>query len=101
MPAIPDPSLGPLSKQYFMEKQPAFQGMAGLPDWVNMLLYYKYQITGDRFICYKKVFIHPVFTESAHWADSVIESRCPWPASYVCPLPVKFISRPLIGPQVT
>ena len=27
-----------------------------------------------------------LFTESAHWADSVIESRCPSVCVYVCPL---------------
>ena len=34
-----------------------------------------------------------IFTESAHWADSVIESRCPSVCVCVCmcPLPVKFI----------
>ena len=48
-----------------------------------------------------------LFTESAHWADSVIELRCPSVCPSVClsvcvcPLDVEFISRPLIGPQVT
>ena len=46
-----------------------------------------------------KIFL--IFTELAHWADSVIESRCPYVCTSVGPLPVKFISRPLIGPQVT
>ena len=42
-----------------------------------------------------------VFTESAHWADSVIELQCPSVDLFVCPLPMQFFSRPLIGPQVT
>ena len=33
--------------------------------------------------------IKNIFTESAHWADSVIESRCPYVGVYVCLTPVK------------
>ena len=43
-----------------------------------------------------------LFTESVHWADSVIESPCPSVSMFVCLChQVQFFSRPLIGPQVT
>ena len=40
---------------------------------------------------------HAIFTNSALWAELVRESTCPC----VCPLPMRFFSRPLIGSQVT
>ena len=36
-----------------------------------------------------------IFTESATWADSVIESRCPYVCIYVCMFPVKKTSPPI------
>ena len=42
-----------------------------------------------------------IFIESAHWADSIIESRCPSVCVCVCPFSMRVFSRPLIGPQVT
>ena len=57
------------------------------------VLYLEISVFGYSVSC-----IISIFTESAHWADSVRYSQCP---SVCCPLPVKFISRPLIGPHVT
>ena len=49
-----------------------------------------------------------IFTESAHWADSVWQLRCLWISGYnilyivcICPLSMRFFSRPHIGPQTT
>ena len=47
-----------------------------------------------------------IFTDSALWAGSVIESPCPSVCQYVCLSvclchQVQFFSRPLIGPEVT
>ena len=45
------------------------------------------------------------FSKNRPLADSFIESRCPFVCQRiclsVCPLPMQFFSRPLIGPQVT
>ena len=38
--------------------------------------------------------VYKIFTELAHWADSVIELQCPSVCVSVCPLPVKLISGP-------
>ena len=43
----------------------------------------------------------PIFIELAHWADSIIESRNLSVCVCVCPLSMRFFSRPLIGPQIT
>ena len=49
---------------------------------------------------YQRFFL--IFIESAHWADSIIESRCPSVCLCVClSLFMRFFSRPLIGPQIT
>ena len=47
------------------------------------------------------VFLLTTFSKNRPLADSFIESRCPSVGFSVCPLPMGFFSRPLIGPQIT
>ena len=45
--------------------------------------------------------LNQIFIESAHWADSIIESRCPYVCLCVClcvcPLPMQFFLRGRTG----